>query len=117
MQGLNELITAAMQLAGDDTVSHGARLWKTEGGRRCPLDWDECSQAVYVDLKTGEYDYGEPGGPGHADCVRRCPHGMEPPPPEEEPERGIRQAPRQGQGCIQVEAGTAQAGQAVGPNA
>ena len=88
MQALNELITAAMQLAGaDDAVSHGARLWKTEGGRRCPLDWDNCSQAVYVDLKTGEHDYGEPGGPGHADCVRHCPHGMEPQPPEEEPER------------------------------
>jgi hypothetical protein len=88
MQALNELITAAMQLAGtDDAVSHGARLWKTEGGRRCPLDWDNCSQAVYVDLKTGEHDYGEPDGPGHADCVRHCPHGMEPPPPEEEPER------------------------------
>ena len=83
MQVLNELITAAMQLAGtDDRVSHGARLWKSEGGRSCPLDWDGCSQAVYVDLATGEHDYGEPGGPGHADCVRYCPHGMEPPPPD-----------------------------------
>ncbi len=69
-----------MQLAGaDDAVSHGARLWQMKAARRCPLDWDSCSQAVYVDLKTGEYDYGEPGGPGHADCVRHCPHGMEPP--------------------------------------
>ncbi len=88
MQTLNDLITAAMQLAGTEgQVSHGARLWQSEGGRRCPLDWDNCSQAVYVDLKTGEYDYGEPGGPGHADCVRHCPHGMEPPPPDEDEER------------------------------
>ena len=29
-----------------------------------------------VDLKTGAYDYGEPGGPGHADCVRNCKNGM-----------------------------------------
>jgi hypothetical protein len=85
MQLLNELITAAMQLAGtEDQVSHGARLWKTDGGRRCPLDWDDCSQAVYVDLKTGEYDYGEPGGPGHADCVSHCSRGMQPRPPDED---------------------------------
>lgn len=84
MQTLSELITAAMQLAGTaDQVSHGARLWKSEGGRRCPLAWEECSQAVYVDVATGEYDYGEPGGPGHADCMRYCRHGMEPPPPPE----------------------------------
>lgn len=88
MTGLDSLITAAIRLAGDDNrVSHGARLWQTEGGRRCPLDWDGCSQAVYVDLKTGEYDYGEPGGPGHADCVRHCPHGMQPRPPDEEDDR------------------------------
>ena len=66
-QALSELITAAMQLAGaDGQVSHAARLWKIEGGRRCPLGWGGCSQPVYVDLKTGDYDYGEPGGPGHA---------------------------------------------------
>ena len=79
MRLLDELITAATQLAGaDDTVSYGARLWQSEGGRRCPLGWDGCSQAVYVDLKTGEYDYGQPGGPGHTDCVRNCAHGMQP---------------------------------------
>lgn len=84
MQALNDLITAAMQLAdSSDQVSHGARLWTSEGGRRCPLDWDGCSQAVYADLATGEHDYGEPGGPGHADCARYCPHGMELPPPED----------------------------------
>jgi hypothetical protein len=84
MQVLNDLITAAVQLAGaDDTVSHGVALWKSEGGRRCPLGWEECSQAVYVDLKTGAYDYGEPGGPGHTDCVRTCSHGMQPAPEDE----------------------------------
>jgi hypothetical protein len=78
MQLLNELITAAVQLAGDDAVSHGARLWKSEGGRACPIGWGGCSQPVYVDLKTGQYDYGQPGGPGHADCVRNCKNGMQP---------------------------------------
>ena len=79
MQLLNDLITAAMQLAGtENQVSHGARLWQSEGGRACPLGWYGCSQPVYVDIKTGEYDYGEPGGPGHADCVRTCSKGMQP---------------------------------------
>lgn len=82
MQSLDNLITAAMQLAGtDDQISHNARLWQMEGGRACPLDWGGCSQPVFVDLKTGAYDYGEPGGPGHADCMANCRHGMNPPPP------------------------------------
>ena len=78
MQLLDELITAAVQLAGNDAVSHGSRLWQSEGGRACPLGWGGCSQPVYVDLKTGDYDYGEPGGPGHADCLRHCTNGMRP---------------------------------------
>jgi len=78
MQKLNHLINAAMQLAGtDDLISHNARLWQSEGGRACPLGWDDCSQTVYVDVKTGAYDYGQPGGPGHADCVTTCRHGRE----------------------------------------
>ena len=83
MQALNDLVTAAIQLAGtEDQTSHNARLWQMEGGRACPLGWCGCSQPVYVDLKTGEHDYGEPGGPGHADCVRNCHHGMGRPEPE-----------------------------------
>ena len=85
MQVLSELITAAVQLAGaDDIVSHSARMWKLEGGRRCPLGWDGCSQPVYVDTKTGDYDYGELGGPGHADCVSNCSHGMQVPPVDDD---------------------------------
>ena len=79
---LGELVTAAIELAGGDLVSHGARLWKMEGGRGCPLGWGGCSQAVYFDVKTGEYDYGDPGGPGHADCVRTCKNGLERAPDE-----------------------------------
>jgi len=78
MKALNDLITAAVQLAGTDSVSNGARLWQSEGGRACPLGWYGCSQPVYVDLKTGAHDYGQPGGPGHADCVRHCKNGMQP---------------------------------------
>lgn len=83
---LNDLITAAIQLAGtEDQVNHNARLWQMEGGRACPLGWGDCSQPVYADLKTGEYDYGEPGGPGHADCRRNCKHGMAPPDDDDYP--------------------------------
>lgn len=63
---LDDLITGAVQLAGETAVSHGARLWDSVGGRACPIGWGDCSQPVYVDIKTGEYDYGEPGGPGDA---------------------------------------------------
>ena len=80
MQMLSDLITAAVELAGGDEVAHGGRMWQSEGGRACPLGWGGCSQTVYVDLKTGEYDYGQPGGPGHADCMRHCRHGREPAP-------------------------------------
>jgi len=83
MRLLDELITAAVSLAGGDAVSHGARLWQGGGGRACPLGWGGCSQPVYVDAKTGEYDYGRPGGPGHEDCVRNCHHGMNPPTADE----------------------------------
>lgn len=81
---LNDLITGAVQLAGDTGVSHAARLWQSEGGRACPLGWGGCSQPVFVDLKTGEHDYGEPGGPGHVDCLRNCRHGMQPRPQDDE---------------------------------
>ena len=84
MQLLNDLITAAMALAGAEAVrNHDARLWHLEGGRRCPLGWGGCSQSVYVDLKTGEHDYGEPGGPGRRDCEEHCRHGMNPPTADE----------------------------------
>ena len=80
MQALNNLITAAVQLAGaDNQISHNARLWQMEGGRAGPRGWGDCSQPVYVDLKTGEHDYGQRGGPGRADCERNCKHGMAPP--------------------------------------
>ncbi len=75
---LNDLITGVTALAGGDDVAHSARMWRSEGGRPCPIGWNGCSQAVYTDTVTGEYDYGEPGGPGYADCQKHCEHGMEP---------------------------------------
>lgn len=74
---LNDLITAAVQLAGGDSVARAGRLWHAEGGRACPLGWDDCSQPVFVDLASGAYDYGQPGGPGHDDCMAHCHHDMQ----------------------------------------
>lgn len=81
---LDELVTAAIELAGGDETSFGARLWQMVGGRTCPLGWGDCSQAVYVDLKTGDYDYGDTGGPWHADCNHHCKHGMQPRPADDD---------------------------------
>lgn len=76
---LNDLITGAITLAGGDETAHGGRIWHMEGGRSCPIGWDDCSQPVFVDLASGEHDYGQPGGPGAADCDAHCPHGLQPP--------------------------------------
>ena len=50
---------------------HGRHAWKMEGGRPCPRDVPGCSQAAYRCARPGcgAYDYGEPGGPGAADCI------------------------------------------------
>ncbi|MNK92717.1 hypothetical protein D3C87_1128490 [compost metagenome] len=78
MQTITALIDAALQLGDPNNTAYHGRLWQSEGGRSCPIGWEDCSQTVYVDAATGENDYGEPGGPGHADCERHCPHGRFP---------------------------------------
>lgn len=79
MTPLQTLIDGALQLANPELAAHLGRLWHSEGGRSCPIGWFDCSQTVYVDVATGAYDYGEPGGPGHTDCQHHCPHGKIPP--------------------------------------
>lgn len=73
---IENMISEAIFLAGGDAIYHKGKLWVSEGGRSCPLGWDDCSQAVYIDQLSGEYDYGEIGGPGHTDCLNNCSHGM-----------------------------------------
>jgi hypothetical protein len=73
---LQHIIAEARALANDGPCAAG-HTWMTEGGRPCPhygtdRECDHRSQAVYVCVKCGQYDYGEPGGPGHADCQRSC---------------------------------------------
>jgi hypothetical protein len=72
MKRLDELVTAAVALAGGEAISRRARLWTQEGGRSCPKGYSDCSQAVYVDIGSGEYDFGEPDGPAHDDCFVDC---------------------------------------------
>lgn len=84
MNHLQGLIADAIQLANPDDTLHGGRLWRSIGGRACPIGWGHCSQPVFEDIRTGEIDYGEPGGPGHADCKANCHERMRPPEPEEE---------------------------------
>lgn len=74
MLGLQQLVAEARALANDHPCTTIGHAWETEGGRRCPRadgDADDgcgSSQAVYRCARCGAYDYGEPGGPGHADC-------------------------------------------------
>ena len=68
---LRFLIAQAVALAGGDTCAAG-HDWESAGGRRCPHDAEECSQTVYRCARCGTYDYGDPGGPGHEDCVDGC---------------------------------------------
>ena len=66
---LHELLAEAVALGGGDLCAAG-HDWRHEGGRACPHKetvWG--SQPVYRCARCGEYDYGEPDGPGHDDCV------------------------------------------------
>lgn len=65
---LQFLIAEAVALGGGNLCAAG-HDWATDGGRMCPRGenmW--CSQAVYRCARCGEYDYGDKGGPGYADC-------------------------------------------------
>lgn len=75
---LQALIRDASTQLGSEACRAGRHQWQSEGGRGCPHDHDSgtCGQAVYVCTTCGAYDYGERGGPGHADCLatRGCVH-------------------------------------------
>lgn len=74
MLGLQHLIAEARALANDHPCSTSGHVWESDGGRSCPHVTDEdpngcgASQAVYRCARCGTFDYGERGGPGHADC-------------------------------------------------
>lgn len=77
IEGLLGAIADARALANDHPCASTGHLWESEGGRTCPREGTdrECShtsQAVYRCARCEVYDYGEPGGPGHADCEGGC---------------------------------------------
>jgi hypothetical protein len=55
-----EIMAPACEILGHD--------WKEKGGRACPANMTDCSQSVYVCDRCGEWDYGNEGGPAHAEC-------------------------------------------------
>lgn len=72
---LDSLIREASTELGSEACRSGRHDWASEGGRHCPHDLtDTCSQAVYRCRTCGDYDYGEPGGPGATDCATLCRH-------------------------------------------
>lgn len=46
----------------------GVHDWQVHGGRPCPRGDATCSQIVYRCARCGDWDYGEVGGPTHAEC-------------------------------------------------
>lgn len=74
---LKELIREATHTAAPHACTTHGHDWQMEGGRSCPREYPvNCSQAVYRCTRCGEHDYGDKGGPGHADC-QKCPHEWE----------------------------------------
>jgi hypothetical protein len=70
---LQHLIAEARGLANDHPCTTTGHLWQSDGGRECPRSCFRASQAVYRCARCGEFDYGEPGGPGYRDCFERGP--------------------------------------------
>lgn len=72
---MSSLIHQARTELGSDACQSGKHTWESEGGRGCPHELlENCSQAVYLCSVCGTYDYGDPGGPGEADCESHCPN-------------------------------------------
>ncbi|WP_155419921.1 hypothetical protein [Burkholderia gladioli] len=69
---LTELIAEARGLANDHPCTTSGHAWDMDGGRSCPKNLGHCSQPVFRCARCGEWDYGNPGGPGHHFCFSEC---------------------------------------------
>lgn len=70
---LREAIRDASTQLGSEACEAGNHRWISDGGRCCPKNLtNQCGQAVYRCAVCGDYDYGDPGGPGHKDCLSHC---------------------------------------------
>lgn len=70
--GLTALVRDAEQTCEALACERHGHAWESDGARACPrgCSW---SQSAYRCRRCGEQDYGDPGGPGHADCYSgRC---------------------------------------------
>jgi hypothetical protein len=76
LSSLNELVRDAASLADEKAYFQGGRRWEMEGGRSCPHQCGSCSQPVFIDRVTGEYDYGEREGPAWDWCATHCKRGF-----------------------------------------
>lgn len=68
---LSHLLAEAASLAGGNLCTSGHQ-WECIGGRPCPKGQSDCSQSVMQCSRCGQYDYGEPGGPGYIECRLDC---------------------------------------------
>ncbi len=74
---LRQLIRQAEIEVTKNICSVHGHDWVGEGGRRCPMGAEQCSQTVYVCRSCGQYDYGDrDDSPGKADCVAVCGQSM-----------------------------------------
>lgn len=80
---IEELIAKARSLANDHPCATTGHVWDSDAGRGCPRQCFQASQAVYRCARCGQFDYGEPGGPGHRDCFVDGPCDLQQPTAEE----------------------------------
>lgn len=71
------LVEEARDLVRPANCAVDDHVWVSYGGRACPFECPRdvpgnISQTAYRCTVCGEYDYGDVGGPGHADCVKYC---------------------------------------------
>jgi len=67
---LSHLVAEAAALAGGNLCAAG-HDWKAEGSRSCYCtSTTGDGMPVFRCARCGEYDYGEPGGPGDEHCTR-----------------------------------------------
>jgi len=67
IDSLAALVKDAEQNCEQFTCEKHGHAWESAGGRQCPRGCTY-SQTYYVCRRCGEDDYGDRGGPAHADC-------------------------------------------------
>lgn len=92
---LEYLIGSFLRVSSHPCDAGAGHAWKECGARVCPghaggsaLDAHAqsapaaapCQQPIFRCQECGTYDYGEPGGPGHAHCESKGCRGAEVPP-------------------------------------